>query len=265
MIPLLLIMLIFIVFCTLSHSESREALRFILTPRAEDFTPRCASSALTQVFFSMSLGQGCMLVYGAYAPKRINLWKKTWLIPFFDTLTAILAAFAILPAAVAQGIPTGSGPSLMFNTVPKIFSSYAFGSALTFMFFLLVLLAAVTSVISMIETPAAAISQSGKISRNSAVIVVSAAAFLLGLPVCQSYGGGFSWLKVYEFISEYILIIFVSLCSCAAVGYIWKKRAVNAVFNSNDCFMGRVWLFVLKYVTPALLICVILSFLFSIR
>ena len=262
MIPLLMLMLLFIVFYTLSDGQVRRELARLMKPRAEDLGPEAASSALAQVFFSMSLGQGCMLVCGAYQRRGGSLFSQAWLIPFFDTLTAVMAAVAILPAAAVKGIDPGCGPALLFDAVPRIFGSGRLGGLLTLLFFLLVLLAAITSVISMIETPAAALSARTGMKRPAAAALVSAAAFLLGLPVSLSYNAGSFWLNVYEFIAEYLLIILVSVASCAAVVFAGRKEAVKSVFG-RDCLMGRIWLFVLKYITPVLLLLVIASFIFT--
>ena len=261
-IPMLIMMLLFVVLHTLSSSTARSELVGLMTPKREDFNIRCASSALAQVFFSMSLGQGCMLVCGAYQRRSGNLAAQAIFIPLFDTLTAILAAFAILPAAAVKGIDPGRGPSLLFDAIPEIFGSSRSGTLMTLVFFILVLLAALTSVISMIETPAVALCSCTKLKRPSAVTSVSAAAFLRGLPVDLSYGQPFSWLNVSEFIAEYLLIILVSIASCAAIIFIGKKDSVMDVFG-QDCLIGRLWLFVLKYITPILLLFVIVSFIFS--
>lgn len=261
-IPLLILMLLFVVAHTLSDRDARRELVQLMTPRREDFNIRSASSALAQVFFSMSLGQGCMLVCGAYQKQGGSLAAQALYVPLFDTLTAILAAFAILPAAAVKGIDPGCGPSLLFDAIPKIFGSSRSGTLMTLVFFILVLLAAITSVISMIETPAVALCSRTGLKRPAAVIVVSAAAFFLGLPVYLSYGEAFSWLNVYEFIAEYLLIILVSVASCAAIIFVGRQRSVEDVFG-RDCFMGRLWLFILKYITPILLLFVISSFIFS--
>ena len=261
-IPLLILMLLFVVAHTLSSQDARLELVRLMTPRREDFNIRSAASALAQVFFSMSLGQGCMLVCGAYHQRGGSLAAQALSIPVFDTLTAVLAAFAILPAAAVKGIDPGCGPSLLFDAIPKIFGSGRSGMLMTLVFFILVLLAALTSVISMIETPAVALCSRTKLKRPAAVVAVSAAAFLLGLPVYLSYGQPFNWLNVYEFIAEYLLIILVSVASCAAIIFVGKSNSVKDVFG-RDCLTGRLWLFILKYITPILLLFVILSFIFS--
>jgi len=261
-IPILILMLAFVVLHTLSSASARSELVKLMKPNREDFNIRCASSALAQVFFSMSLGQGCMLVCGAYQRRGGNLAAQAIFIPLFDTLTAVLAAFAILPAAAAKGIDPGCGPSLLFSAIPKIFGSSRGGVIMTLIFFILVLLAAITSVISMIETPAAALCTASALKRPWAVLLVTAAAFVLGLPVYLSYGSSFSWLNVYEFIAEYLLIILVSVASCAAIIFIGKRKSAIDIFG-RDCMAGRLWLIVLKYITPVLLLFVIISFIFS--
>ncbi len=261
-IPLLILMLLFVVFTTLSAPEARRELAELMRPKSADFNIKTASSALSQVFFSMSLGQGCMLVCGAYQQKGRSLFAQSWLIPFFDTLTALLAALAILPAAAVKGISPGCGPALLFDAVPKIFGNSPGGEMLTLLFFLLVLLAAITSVISMIETPAVALCASSGMKRSPAVALVSAAAFILGLPVYLSYDSGAVWLNVYEFIAEYLLIILVSVAGCAAVILSGRREAMLSIFG-RDCKIGRVWLLILNYITPILLLAVIISFIIS--
>ena len=114
----------------------------------------------------------------------------------------------------------------------------------------------------MIETPAAALCTASALKRPWAVLLVTAAAFVLGLPVYLSYGSSFSWLNVYEFIAEYLLIILVSVASCAAIIFIGKRKSAIDIFG-RDCMAGRLWLIVLKYITPVLLLFVIISFIFS--
>jgi NSS family neurotransmitter:Na+ symporter len=191
--------------------------------------------------------------------------KSALLIPLFDTGTAVLAAMAIMPAVFSYGMSPATGPSLMFEVVPKVFSGMPGGRALAALFYFLVFLAAITSAVSMLETLVSAAIEKGRVTRRKSVGAMSVLVALCGLPVCLSFGKCIGNLKtdffeIYEFIAQYVLMTVCSLITCLAVVYIWKaKKSLPAAFGQYGGTLGRLWLFLLKFVTPALLLYVILS------
>jgi NSS family neurotransmitter:Na+ symporter len=265
MVPALILILVFITAATCRLPGAKRAFSFLFRPDFSKLNIKTLSMALTQVFFSLSLGQGCMITYGSYIGKKENLLKSALLIPLFDTGTAVLAAMAIMPAVFSYGMSPATGPSLMFEVVPKVFSGMPGGRALAALFYFLVFLAAITSAVSMLETLVSAAIEKGRVTRRKSVGAMSVLVALCGLPVCLSFGKCIGNLKtdffeIYEFIAQYVLMTVCSLITCLAVVYIWKaKKALPAAFGQYGGTLGRLWLFLLKFVTPALLLYVILS------
>ena len=265
MVPALILILVFITIVTCSLPGAKRAFSFLFKPDFSKLNIKTLSMALTQVFFSLSLGQGCMITYGSYLGKKESLVKSALLIPLFDTGTAVLAAMAIMPAVFSYGMSPATGPSLMFDIVPKVFSGMQGGRLLAVLFYFLVFLAAITSAVSMLETLVSAVIEKGRVARRKAVGIISFLIALCGIPVCLSFGKNIwnlpmDFFELYEFISQYVLMTVCSLITCLAVVYIWKpKKALPAALGQNSGVVGRLWFFLLKTVTPALLLYVILS------
>lgn len=264
MVPGLLVMLAYIFASTASLPSAKDALRFLFTPDLSRVSVKSVSSALTQMLFSLSLGQGCMITCGAYMPKGMSLPGKAALIPLLDTLAALLAAAAIMPAVFAAGIDPASGPGLLFMAAENMFAPFRASRALSVLFFTAVFFAALSSAAAMLENLVCEAEAGGRMKRRGAAIILAFAAAAAGLPVTLSFSGGDGRLfELYERISQYGLICCGALTSCFAVTGAWgRSAALTAVFG-RDCAAGRVWLFLLKYVVPPLLICAVLSaFLF---
>jgi NSS family neurotransmitter:Na+ symporter len=265
MVPALVLLLLFIAVATCRLPGAKKAFSFLFEPDLRKLNIKTLSMALTQVFFSLSLGQGCMITYGSYIGKKENLLKSALIIPFFDTATAVLAAMAIMPAVFTYGVSPAAGPSLMFDIVPRVFSEMSGGKLLAVLFFFLVFLAAITSAVSMLETLVSAAIDMRKTARKKAVVLFSFLIAVCGVPVCLSYGKGIGFFgmdffELYEFVSQYVLMSLCSLITCLAVVYVWRpKKALPAALGAHSGIVGRLWIFLLKSVTPALLLYVILS------
>jgi len=266
MVPALIAILIYIAIVTLSLPTAGKALCFLFAPDFGKLSFKTITTALTQVFFSLSLGQGCMITYGSYMDKKSGLLREASLIPLFDTGTAVLAAVAIMPAVFACGIKPTLGPDLMFRAVPEVFSRLKGGSFLAALFFITVFFAALTSAVSMLETLVSEAEAGGGLERGPASALIGLLCAAAGLPVCLSYGGssGYKLFYIYEFISQYIFMCASSLMTCLLIVRAWKpEHAISAVFGKNR-WAGRLWLFSLKYGVPPLLLFVIFS-LFLIK
>jgi NSS family neurotransmitter:Na+ symporter len=264
MVPALIVILIYIAVVTLSLPAAGKALKFLFAPDFSKLTLKTVATAMTQVFFSLSLGQGCMITYGSYMDRKKGLLKEASMIPLFDTGTAVIAAVAIMPAVFACGIKPTLGPDLMFRAVPEIFKKLSGGRLLAILFFITVFFAALASAISMLETLVSEVEISGKIKRGKASVLIGLLCAALGLPVCLSYGGGLGYrlFYIYEFISQYVFMCISSLLTCLLVVKAWKPRhAIPSAFGRNSK-MGRLWIFCLKFIVPPLLLFVILSLFF---
>jgi NSS family neurotransmitter:Na+ symporter len=264
MVPALIAILFYIAIVTLTLPSAGQALKFLFAPDFSKLSLKTISTAMTQVFFSLSLGQGCMITYGSYLNKKSPLLREAAMIPLFDTGTAILAAIAIMPAVFALGIKPTLGPDLMFRAVPEVFNSLKGGRVLAVLFFITVFFAALTSAVSMLETLVSEVEAGGKINRKKASIIMGVLCALAGIPVCLGYSGssGYKLFYIYEFVSQYFLMSVCSILMCVLVIYVWKpENAIEAAFGKRKR-LGRLWIFCVKYLCPPLLLLVIVSMFF---
>lgn len=198
MMPLLFVFLIIIVIRSVTLPGAGAGLRYYLVPDFSKFNLDVLVQAMGQVFFSLSLGMGTLVTYGSYLSGDENLPGNAFTIPALDTLAALLAGFAIIPAVFAFGQEVGAGPGLMFGTLPYIFSNMPLGNLFALMFFVLVFFAAVTSSISLLEVPVSWAIDSLGWSRKKAVWIFAAICFAIGIGCSLSNG---PWTQKFYFFN----------------------------------------------------------------
>jgi NSS family neurotransmitter:Na+ symporter len=268
MMPALFVLLVVISIRAITLPGAGAGIAFYLTPDLSKLTAGTVVAALGQVFFSLSLGMGCIITYGSYLNKEENLEKNSIIVPFLDTLVALLAGFAILPAVFAFGLEPGAGPGLMFITLPQVFNQMPLGAVFGVLFFILVLFAALTSSISLLEVTVAYMQDQHKWGRTKAVMVLSVFMFLIGVPASLSMGiwsgiliFGKSIFDFLIFMSDLILPI-GGLLMCIFIGYVWgMDKAVAEITNGGKFpFKLRVlWTIMIKYIAPLAVIVVFLN------
>ena len=189
--PLLFILIIIIVVFGLTLPGAGKGVEYLVKPDFSKITPSVITSAMGQAFFSMSLGVGTILTYASYVSKEENLMVSAGGTAVFDLLFALLAGFAVMPAVFAAGIQPGQGPGLLFDTLPYIFSQMTpwVGAVISILFFLSVLVAALTSSISLLEVGVAYLVEEKGVSRTKATIGLGAIVWAIG--VACSLSGGF--------------------------------------------------------------------------
>lgn len=183
-IPMLFIIFIMLMVKSFSLDGSYKGIEYLLKPEWEYLLiPKTWIMALGQAFFTVSI-TGCgMVIYGSYAGKNFDIPNCAFSTALFDTISALLAAFMIIPAVFAFGLSPTAGPSLMFITVPTIFQEMPFGGVLCALFFLSIICAAISSSISLLEGPVEAVMTITKWNRKKATIIVAIAGFLLAVPL----------------------------------------------------------------------------------
>lgn len=256
MMPALFIMLIYLAGKSLMLPGAGEAISYLFAPDFSKFSLKTLSSALMQVFFSLSLGQGIMITYGSYLGKDANLERAAVAVPFFDTASALLAGIVIIPAVFSFGMEPDAGPGLMFEVIPRIFSAMNGGNLFGFLFFLLLLFASLTSTISMLETVASSLTEELPIKKKTASLTVFALIALAGIPICLNPG----LFPVYEFVAQHCLMTLGILLTCIILGWYWKpESAISEITGENSSFVSRgYWRFMIKYITPLLVFFVFL-------
>ncbi|MFX3636417.1 MAG: sodium-dependent transporter [Candidatus Pristimantibacillus sp.] len=262
-IPGLVILLVILVIRALTLDGAGEGVSFFLRPDFSKLSAESALVALGHAFFSLSLGMGTMITYGAYVDKRQSLGGATIAIGLGDLLYAFLAGLIIFPTTFSFGIEAGQGPGLVFVALPAAFGAMPLGNLFGGLFFLLLAFAALTSTVSLLEVPVAFVKDKFGWSRSLSVIVIAAAIFLIGVPSALSVGGAvdglefgnkslFDWV---DFICSNIILPVGGLIVTLFVGYVWKGVAEESGLSAP---WFRVWLFMVRFVAPILVVLVLL-------
>ena len=248
-----------------------EGVAYYLIPNFENFSIMTVVAAMGQLFYSMSLAMGIMITYGSYMKRQVNLESAVHQIEIFDTGIAFLAGLMIIPAvfAFSGGDPTAlnKGAGLMFVTLPKVFESMWGGQVIGAVFFILVLLAALTSSISLMETVVSVIRDKLHWGRRVTCLAVFALCILLGLPSVLGYGVwggvkiiGLGFLEFFDFITNSILMPIAALLTAIFVGYIMKPSfIIEEVETSGRFTLKRLFVVMIKYVAPVFLLIILIS------
>lgn len=227
-------------------------------------------SAMGQLFYSLSVAMGIMITYGSYVKDDVNLPRSLGQIEFFDSLVAFLAGMMIIPAVyVFFGMDgMSAGPSLIFVSLPKIFQSMGFiGQIIGVLFFVMVLFAALTSSISILETLVANAIEVFHMDRKKACVSISSIASIIAVVVCLGYsvlyfevrlpsGSTGQLLDIFDYISNSILMPVVAISTCALVGWVLSPDwIVNEVEKNGVVFRKkRLYTVMVKFVAPVLLL-----------
>ena len=276
MMPALIIMAVAIAIYTLTMPGAVEGALYYLTPDFSKFSPELVIGALGQMFYSLSLAMGIMITYGSYMQKSDNLEQSVRRIELFDTGYAFLAGLMIVPAAFvamgsAEAVASKSGPSLMFVILPTVFDQMGgIASIMGFLFFLLVVFAALTSSISLTETCVSIVQDSAHITRKKALIVSMAFIFVMAMIVNMGYcqlafieplGPGSTILDFLDFISNSVMMPIAALMACVFVGWIIKPKAIIDEVKSSGPFKAeKMFTVMVKFIAPVLLVVILVAY-----
>ena len=275
MMPILVVLTVFIAIYSMFIPGALEGVKYYLTPDFSKFSATTVLSAMGQLFYSMSLAMGIMITYGSYMKKDVNLEKSVRQIEIFDTGIAFFAGLMIIPAVFAfsggDESALGKGPGLMFITLPKVFESMKGGSFIGALFFLLVLFAALTSSISLMETVVSIIRDKFGWNRKVTCMAVLAFSVVLGLPSSLGFGlwsnislGGMSILDMFDFVSNSVLMPVVALLTCIFIGYVIKPKCLIEEIELTGEFKSKtLFTVVIKYVAPVCIILILVSSVFD--
>jgi len=224
-------------------------------------------------FFKLSLGMGTMMTYGSYFTEDNNMFGTAVKVALSDTLVSMLAGLAIFPTVFSFGMEPGAGPGLLFMTIPLVFSQMPFGSVLLVAFFFLTAIAATTAMLSLVEVPVAYWSEERGMSRKKAAVmnalIIAVVGVLATLSVDKGsmlgnvtfFGMGF--FDLFDYISSNILLPLGGLFIALMMGYAIKREEVVAELSNNGKLkiakLVSVYFFLIRYVTPLLLIVVFLN------
>ncbi len=250
MMPLLFAMIVVIVVRSVTLPGAREGIDYLVKPDFSKIDGPAVAAALGQSFFSLSLGVGCVLTYSSYMRKEQNLFATGLWTALFDTLFALMAGFAIMPAVFSAGLEPTSGPSLVYETLPVIFSQM--GPLVPVIFFFAILIAAITSSISMMEDCVAFMVDQKGWKRGRATLLCFALALVLGC-LCAFFPKIFN---TCDFLTSNVFMMAGALVFSLVVGWKMPRSRVEAVFcrgRAATAAFPLVW-FLIKWVAPVAIV-----------
>lgn len=275
LMPTLFVLLVILAITSLTMPNSIEGLKYLFVPDFSKLTPRVVLDAIGQVFFSLSIGHGCLATYASYFSDELDLRKTARQLAFVDTGVALLAAVIILPAVFSVGIEPSAGPSLVFITLPSIFNSLPFSTLISTLFFALLFIAALTSTLSMYEVVTAFLSEEFHLSRRKAMAINSIGVAAFAVLSSLSFGllsevrifGG-SIFDLFSDLTAQILLPIGGILTSLYAAWALDEKLVRGQLN---CYGERVspsvsfTLFMLKYICPATIFVIFLDGLGVLR
>ena len=266
MMPMLLLIIGILVVCSFGMPGSSQGLTFLLRPDFSKITGDVVLSAMGQAFFSLSVGIGCLVTYASYFGRDTRLVSSAFNVCAIDTLVAVLSGFIIFPTVFSvPGMVPDAGPGLVFITLPNVFNTaFAHTPVLNYvfsgLFYLLLLLAALTSSISMNEIATAFIHENYHVSRHCSTIIVTSVAIVLGTACSLSFGAwadvklfGMGFFDLFDFITAKFMMPLGGILITVFVGwYLDRKLALSELTNEGTCWCraARVMLFLIRWVAP---------------
>ena len=273
LMPILVAMAIFISVYGLMTPGAIEGLKYYIIPDFSNFSIMTVIAAVGQMFYSLSIGMGILFTYGSYMKKEVDMEKAISQVEIMDTLIAFLAGLMIIPAVFAfSGKESlNAGASLMFITMPKVFDSLQLGGFIGLVFFLLVLFAALTSAISLMECSVATLMEQLHISRKKASFVMIGEMLLLGIPISLGYGVlgwiqplGMTLLDFFDFVTNSCMMPVAALSTVLLIIFVTKISTVSDEVKISSVFKReKIYNFVMKYICVPTLIVILLSYILS--
>jgi neurotransmitter:Na+ symporter, NSS family len=264
MMPLLMILLLILLGYAMSSNSFMQGIIFMFQPDfSKALTSKAILDALGQAFFTLSLGMGAIMVYGAYLSDDTSIPFSGTMIVLADTAVALLAGMIIFPLVFANGLEPSAGAGLAFHTLPIAFGQMPFGALFGTLFFILLSLAAWSSAISILEPVVAWLVETEKFSRLSASLLCGIGVWLLGFVTIFSfniwaevYPLGFlgiekNWFSILEYITFNLMLPIGGLLIAIFVAwFVNDSVAVKELHTTNKHLGYKIWLFLLRYITP---------------
>lgn len=265
LIPALFVILLILLGYSMAAGDFAASRTFMFTPDFSKITPVAVLSALGHAFFSLSLGMGSVMVYGSYLNRNVSIARTTIYIALADTILGLLVGLAIYALVFANHLEPAAGPGLIFQTLPIAFGNMPWGGVVALLFFLLVVFAAWTSAISLVEPAIAWVSENTRINRKQSCIGIGIVIWLLGVAVALSFN---EWshiqllfkLNIFETLDKLtstILLPLGGLMMAIFAGYVMKKDHVQEELDLH-AHGFKIWRYANNIISPIAIIAVFL-------
>ena len=271
MMPILVILAIIVMCYSVTRPGAIEGVKYFLIPNVKHFSWMTVVAAMGQMFYSLSIAMGILYTYGSYIGKDVDIEKSTSQVEIFDTAIALLAGLMIIPAVFAfSGGNTAdlqAGPALMFITLPKVFASMGIGRVAGILFFVLVLLAAATSAISLMETSVSTFVDELHWSRPKCCMLMAGVMLVVGSASSMGYGTldfiqifGMAFLDFFDFLTNSVMMPLAALATCfLIVRTVGFERIAKEIERSSEFKRKKIYVFFMKYLAPICLVIILVS------
>ena len=274
MMPTLFILLLIIVVASCMLPDAEKGVEFLFKPDLKKINSEVFLAALGQSFYSMSIAMGCICTYASYFSKHTNLTTSAVQIGVIDFIVALLAGLVIFPAAFSVGVRPDSGPSLIFITLPNVFQqAFSFipslGYFISVLFYILLSMAALTSLMSLHEVSTAFLQEEMVITRKKAARIVTISTIIVGAMCSLSLGAwskyqffGKTVFDLFDFVTGQLFLPIVGFLTCIFIGWFVPHKIVRDEFTNwgtlRNGTLFHIYLLLVKYVCP---LCILFIFL----
>jgi neurotransmitter:Na+ symporter, NSS family len=270
LMPLLFLLLLLLCGVSLSLDKAADGLAFLFKPEFSKISASVALTALGLAFFKLSIGMGTMMTYGSYFRDNQNIPLTAFRVMSADLCVSLLAGIAIFPAVFTFGFAPSAGPSLVFITIPAVFSQIPMGQVLMVVFFVLTAIAATGATLSLMEVPVAIIHERFGLSRPKALLLTLALLAVTGSSCAltnSTLAGvklfGLNIFDLFDFLSSNLILPAGGIFIALFVGWVWGcdkfRQALSNQGQLRNDRLARVVLFLLRYVSPLLILIVMLK------
>ena len=258
LMPMLGFLMIFMVVYSMINGDFTKAISFLFAPDFSNVTSDTLLQAMGQAFFSLSLGMGSIMAYGAYMPKDQQVVSSSFTVASLDTLIAMLAGLAIFPIIFAFNLEPNSGPGLVFVSMLSAFNQMQFGQFIGPLFFILLSVAALSSSISLLEPGVAYLSEEGILSRKRSAEIISFFIWVLGIGSALSFNiwsdveiiPDKNFLDSMDFIANQILLPLGGMLIAIFVGWFMKESLIRDEIGHTNNALYLMWRFFVKFIAP---------------
>lgn len=257
LMPALFVLLLVMVGYALNSGAFGQGLAFLFDADFSKLSGDSVLIAMGHAFFTLSLGMGAIMIYGSYMPENASIARTTFMIAGADTAVALLAGMAIFPIVFANGLEPGAGPGLIFVTLPIAFGQMPGGVLFGTLFFILVVFAAWTSSISLVEPAITWLVENKGLKRGSACFGIGGVAWLLGIGTVLSFNlwsgytlFGKTFFDLLDYLTANIMLPLGGLSIALFAGWVMTRHASREELQMDDDLGYRLWRFLIRYITP---------------
>ena len=271
LMPTLFLLLVVMVGYAMGQGVFAEGLAYLFKPDFSELSTSGVLVAMGQAFFSLSLGMGAIMIYGSYLPRQASIARTSLTIAAMDTLVAVLAGLAIFPIVFAFGMEAQGGPGLIFKILPVAFGQMRGGEFFGMLFFVLLVFAAWTSAISLLEPIVAWLVENHGVSRVKAAAYAGGIAWLLGIGSLLSLNAwsdytllGKTFFGLVEFLTADIMLPLGGVLLGVFAGWQMSRQSTVEELGLGDGAIYKTWRFLVRYVTPVSITLVLLNKIFDL-